>query len=330
MPRDRLSSVDESSHGEFPEHVQALVTDLEIQLNALDELLSLAELSDIVPPEQLDAIKCISPNVHELISCFNNHPTPSLTDPICRRLSNPDNVVLSGRSAKNLWISATSVSTKQLLENVLEQTSKPRRGRKTAFSRRDEEEDEFESKIPKGLLMRMINSEKTISARSSVAYIAQTYGGVELPDEFNKKRLSVTLRSSARSIMNSNVFVKGLAQDTKFGKRDKAGINYLPTEFKVLSFDKKVKMARMLSWDNLKVWGFNTFEVDTVSSQQNFAYDESKNGMDDSNRMNLEVTERGCPIVLIGWAILASPYAQVSFSFSFSSISLFLQHFGHY
>jgi hypothetical protein len=237
-------------------------------------------------------------------------------------------VVLSGRSAKNLWTSATSVSTKQLLENVLEQTSKPRRGRHTAFSRRhEEEEDEFESKIPKGLLMRMINSEKTISARSSVAYIAQTYGGVELPEEFNKKRKSVTLRSSVRSIMNSNVFVKGLAQDTKFGKRDKAGVNYLPTEFKILSLEKKVQMARMLSWDNLKVWGVNTFEIEKVSSQQSFAYDESKNGMDDSNRMNLEVSERGCPILLIGWAILASPYAQVSCSFVCFSI---LQHFGTY
>lgn len=315
MPQDRVSSIDGSYHGEFSERVETLVTELDNQLEALEELLPLAKLSDIAPPEQLDAIKRISPTVQDLIMCFNSGHTSSSNhrdsrdEP--RRLSLPDNVVFSGRSAKNLMLSATSVSTKQLLDNVLEHTSKPRKGRHTVFLRRDEEEEEFESKIPKDLLVRMINSEKSVSARSSVAYIAQTYGGVELPDDFNKKRKSVSLKMAALNVMNSNVFVKGLVQE--IGAWDKAGVNYLPTEFKVLSFDKKVQMARMLSWDRLRAWGFNAFEVEKISSHQSFGYDESTIGMDDSNRLNLEITERGCPIVLIGWAILSSPYAQVSF-----------------
>lgn len=50
MPQDRVSSIDGSYHGEFPERVETLVTELDNQLDALEELLSLAKLSDIAPP----------------------------------------------------------------------------------------------------------------------------------------------------------------------------------------------------------------------------------------------------------------------------------------
>ena len=75
-------------------------------------------------------------------------------------------------------------------------------------------------------------------------------------------------------------------------------------------------LARELSWDNLKRWGFDIFLVDELSSHTTFQkMDESERSVDDPPQdwdKNLEAISRGCPMVLVGWAILASPYSQLA------------------
>lgn len=321
-PRDPTSNEGNGSihHREYPEQVETLVNKLEYQLGALEEILSLANLSDIATPEQLDAVKRISPTVHDLVRCLNDQQNTgqnrssfqSRNAHIPRRLSEPDKQILSNKSAKNLMKSAASPSARRLLRNVLDRTK-----------RRSVDDGEFESELPKDLLLKMITSGKSdVAAQSSVAYIAQTYGGVQFTPDFGKRRKS-SFKMVASKVLNSNVFVRGLVAETKNWTKDKSGVNYLPTEFKLLSLDKRLQLAKMLSWNSLNVWGFNAFEVEKISSHINFSMDENNaNAMDDSNRMGLEITERGCPIVLIGWAILASPYSQVSMN-----LCIFVQYF---
>jgi hypothetical protein len=298
--------------------VDVLVAELEDQLAALDEVLSISKLREIVTHEQLDAIKRITPTVHGLVNCFNDQKKMLLLRKDgTRRLSAPDGTVdhvFSAQSSRNLMKSAVSPSARMILNDVLEQ-SKPRRRHKTVFVRSDSDDgDEIEniSKLPKDLLIKMINSEKTPAGRTSVAYIAQTYGGVQLPQDFSKRK--PTLKNVATKVINSNVFVKGLVHGT-FGITETSRVTYLPTEFRLLDLKKKIKLARLLTWNNLQVWGFNAFEVETISSHRKFSLDNGMTAPDDIdaslNEMNIESTERGCPVVLIGWAILASPYAQV-------------------
>lgn len=313
----RAQDPNDNNYVFFSQEVETLANELRYQLDALDEILSIAKLNDFATPEQLNTVKRISPTVQGLLRCLHDQHSAnqdhimSGSTIVPRRLSEPDKQTLSSRSAKNLMKSATSTSTRKLLENVLEHT-KPGRRHKTVFARWDvdEEEDEFEAKLPKDLLLKMVNSRKSMSARSSVAYIAQTYGGVQFPQNVEKRRKS-SLNLMAHKVLNSNVFVKGLVEETSFGTRDKSEVIYLPTEFKTMSYDNRLKLAKMLSWDSLKVWGLDVFEVEKISSHQNFSMEENPDHLDDSNRLGLEITERGCPIMLIGWAILASPYSQV-------------------
>lgn len=147
-----------------------------------------------------------------------------------------------------------------------------------------------EAELPEDLLMKMANPEESAARRASVAFIANTYGGLDLnkPQLMGKRRP----KHHMKSVSETSIFARRLRL-TCIGEEvgDPCGVNYLPTEFKRLGLDERKSLARMLSWDNLKSWGFNAFDADKMSS-----------GSD---------SIQGCPIVLIGWAILASPYAQV-------------------
>ena len=272
---------------ESRETVEKLVHELKHQLNALDDILSINDLKGLATPEQLQAAKSIAPTIIDLLCCMNQGDL----------LHVPSYDSSSALSTENFFEAVKNPSRDIALNNVLDQW-KPRKRRSTVFI--DCEEIECESKLPKDLLMKMMSSTKgkTASGRSSVAFIAQTYGGVQLPQE-NKRP---TLKNMASSLLVSNIFIKDLLRDT-------FGVSYLPSEFKRLDSEKRLEIARMLSWDSLKVWGFNAFDIDRISSQQMFRYENES--LDHSSRMGLEITERGCPVVLIGWAVLASPYAQV-------------------
>jgi hypothetical protein len=140
--------------------------------------------------------------------------------------------------------------------------------------------------LPQDLLLAMANTEDSAAKRANVAFIVQTFGGVQVLQD-NKDR---NLKKMAHSVLHSNVFTKELAKNI-VGIHEKSGVYYLPNSFKQLGSDDKLRLARLLSWNSLKSWGFNAFEVDKIT----FKHEKQK----------------GCPLVLIGWAILASPYAQV-------------------
>ena len=326
---DDVKGAPGQKHGEMSVKIETLAKELEVQLQTLDEILSMTKLSDIATPEQLHVLKHLSPTVHSLVSCFDGRGTASQqeggTERTFRRTSlESDSTVLSSRSTKKLMDAASSDSARNILNQVLTQ-NKPRRGRMTVLPRNeykyvDEEEEDFESvsTLPKELLYNMIDPKRSNRNKSSILYIAQTYGGIEVHDEKPQRR-KTNLRETARQLMNSNVFVKGLIEDTNFGVIDSSGINYLPTEFKKLGLDERKEIARMLSWENAKKWGFDAFRVNEISSHMSYEFDNemAMGGMDDSTKVGLEVLKRGCPIVLIGWAILASPYAQVRINTAF-------------
>lgn len=311
-------------HHETSDTVATLVNKLQMQLQTLDEILSMAKLSDITTPEQLDVLRLISPTVQNLANCFDGRSAASQqeggTKRGLRRTSlESDVALLSSHSTKKLMDAASSDSSRDILKQVLEH-NKPRRRHMAMFSRNEsmyEEEDEFASvsKLPKELLYNMVDPKRSKGHKSSILFIAQTYGGVKVAAESIPNQKS-NLRSTALQLMNSNVFVKGLIEDTNFGVIDSSGIKYLPTEFKKLKLDERKEIARMLSWENMKKWGFDAFKVDEISSHLSYEFENemaavATGGIDDSNKIGLEVLKRGCPIVLIGWAILASPYAQV-------------------
>ena len=153
------------------------------------------------------------------------------------------------------------------------------------------------SEIPADLLLKM-NSEKTAPGRTSATYIVQMFGGITL-----EKPKPKGLRNFASQVLHGNVFSKSL-RDVTSSRQQEGDYLYLPTEFKRLDLDKKVQLARMLSLENLKMWGYDAFEVENITHQDRFV-----GGLDESD--TLQVVRRGCPVVMIGWAVLASPYAQV-------------------
>lgn len=323
----------------FPE-MGLLVNELELRLKALENVLSTAESVDVaqdsnttrkveMTTDQLDAINGISTNVWGILNCLNDHrnhiksqrkvhrvPEGGSNSRQFRRNSSLD---LSPRSTKELIDAAINSSTKSLLHNMLE-PEKPQWRHHTVFSSNNGMNFTgigSASKIPKELLLRMIYLEPTAAGRSSVAYIAQTYGGVQLPSDFeNGLKNLPSFKSVARQVGRARSFVRELQRNVS--ERTITGAEYIPIEFKRLGLDERKQLAQMLSWENIKVWGFNAFQLDTLSSVRGISYDEV-GAIEDADLNSFEKFERtkpGCPIVLMGWALLASPYAQVYQHFS--------------
>lgn len=162
-------------------------------------------------------------------------------------------------------------------------------------------ERKSETELPEDLLIKMSNPEESEARRTSVAFIAQTYGGLNVIKEQDGRR-TTNLKRFTGTIINSNVFTKGLVDMAAIG--DQSGVNYLPSEFRHLSLNDRLQLARLLSWDNLKSWGFNAFEIDSITSKLGKG--------------------NGCPVVMIGWAVLASPYSQVSGFHSMFALPTFM------
>eukprot|EP00956_Cyclotella_meneghiniana_P028699 scaffold67690_cov55-Cyclotella_meneghiniana.AAC.5 len=305
--------------------VEALVNELNNQVGALDEVLSVAKLTDIATPEQLDAIKCISSTAHSLADClgldlFTDSLDSHEVDTKSRARLRNNMAELSSRSAKNLRHEANSDSTRKLLDAVLK-PGKSRRGRR---GEDNTPEDQFcMTKLPKALIRKMVNSKRSDRMRASAAHIAQIYGGINLPEDFDREanETKTRLKSFAGTVMRGSMFVRALVKETSFSQELGIGvINYLPTEFQRLDLDKKKQLARMLSLENLKMWGFNTFEIENITHQDRFV---GVGGLDESD--TLEVVKRGCPIVMVGWAVLASPYAQLAMATHVNDLELIEQ-----
>jgi hypothetical protein len=331
---------------EFPE-IGLLVNELEHRLKALENVLSTAESVDIaqdsntnrrvvMSTDQLDAINGISFNVWGILNCLNDHrnhvksqrkfhrePEGGSYSRQFRRYSSLD---VSSRSTRNLVDAASNSSTTLLLHSMFE-PEKPQWRHHTVFSSNSGMNFTgigSASKIPKELLLRMINLEPTAAGRSSVAYIAQTYGGVQLPSDFETGLKNLpSFKNVAKQVGRARSFVRELQRNVS--ERTITGVEYIPAEFKRLGLDERKQLAQMLSWESLKVWGFNAFQLDKLSSV--YWIGSNKVGAIEDAKLNSseknERTKLGCPIVLMGWALLASPYAQVCQNFTICLLFVF-------
>ena len=326
---------------DYPE-VDMMLEDLERRVATLQALLpehreaAAVSLSE----EQTAAIRSLPSNIKGLVSFLNHrHQKQKKDQPkIARELNERPKI----QSWRNSITKMEGVSLDDLEKDQAFARSLP-----------PELVDTLMSMSDKSASDSLTDSEKKArhSRISSAAYLCQEFGGISVPkniDGQNKEQAKRTFRGFAKALSNSRIFVKSVKS---MAKTDRSGLGYLPTEFSRLGLKERKRLARLLSWDSLKEWGFNAFEVDELSSapvycdlskrnlseSQVFANnislsdleyypgssEQSASGvamnesLDDFDRPpqdsnNLESVMLGCPIVLIGWAIFASPYAQLA------------------
>ncbi len=275
----------------------------------------------IMTPQHKEAISGLSSNVRGLIHSLDQH----LND----RQQQHQAPAPYEDSFSDLRRIAKTQSKKKLLNNLLgpEVPTSPYHRRKTFDSAPvDMMEGEGVGRaIPKELLRSMMTDD---GQSDEVAYLAYEYGGVELPHRFTlngqrKKKKKKSMKEFAKSVCLANTFVGQMKANV-----GKSELEYLPKEFTRLQLSDRKRLAEMLSWENLKQWGFNSFEVESLSTITLFRRSElERNSLDLSERLDsgedlfhhgldqsdiVESSRHGCPIVLIGWAILASPYAQLA------------------
>jgi hypothetical protein len=333
---------------DFPD-VKLLVDELKYRLGSLERVLPEAnedvtekyddaskKVEIVVTTKELDAIKGISDNVRKLLHCFNIHHLKEQQssssywksnralqiedEPHVRRIQRHSSHHISSESMRHLLETARTPSARGMLENMLEQDAlEPKRSHRRHHTVLAANIDrDRTTTMPKDLIVKIVNSQQTDGGRSSAAFIAQTYGGLHLPSGVVKpqKKAQLSFRDVAKRVAYGNRFLKTL-QNNISQESDMTRVEYLPTEFKRLDLDTRKKLAWMLSWGNMKVWGFNAFLVDQLSSTETITgvADEgsSEDVLDASERIQVE--KPGCPIVLMGWALLASPYSQVRWNY---------------
>jgi len=284
-----------------------------------------------ITSEQRSDLTGLSSNVRGLLRCLSHRYDEGMgkkVDP------NDDECEMDGTLQK-IKSFAKSESNRKLLQDVVEyvgpQTTRRRSSRQTIALAKPSPSWRVQTHIPKELIVGVLQADSAQGGGGSAAYLAQEYGGVELP-----KRLTTRKRASmkvfARAVSGANTFVSHAKMLTKIGKNE---LEYLPREFTRLKLSERKRLATLLTWEGLKTWGFDSFEVERLSSithfhkqgsfnqRKSFSYSEGKLVMlDDEPSRELsgasspeeedvvQSVERGCPIVIIGWALLASPYAQ--------------------
>ena len=75
---------------------------------------------------------------------------------------------------------------------------------------------------------------------------------------------------------------------------------YCPPEWNALSNNARVELTNLLSWENLSSWDFNVLDV----------AEQSRKNMRRSSTFDCLNSNKGCPLLLVGWAILCAPMAQ--------------------
>jgi hypothetical protein len=122
----------------------------------------------------------------------------------------------------------------------------------------------------RGFSLRNGASQRTLRDLRVRSYVLREYGGISS----TRKRPSL-LRQSGYRLSGSDI--------TMFSTLDEWD-DSIPAEFQSLSPQEKNDVARILTWEKLKAWDFDIFELDQVS--------------------------KGHPLVLMGWAVLGAPHAQ--------------------
>eukprot|EP00574_Skeletonema_japonicum_P004896 CAMPEP_0201729082 /NCGR_PEP_ID=MMETSP0593-20130828/17924_1 /ASSEMBLY_ACC=CAM_ASM_000672 /TAXON_ID=267983 /ORGANISM="Skeletonema japonicum, Strain CCMP2506" /LENGTH=604 /DNA_ID=CAMNT_0048221359 /DNA_START=139 /DNA_END=1953 /DNA_ORIENTATION=- len=87
--------------------------------------------------------------------------------------------------------------------------------------------------------------------------------------------------------------------------------NYCPPEWNWLTPKAKKKLTHLLSLENLSKWGFDVFEVAELTRMTLTPEDKCINE-DEEPSTSSRKREQFCPLLLVGWAILCSPMAQVA------------------
>ena len=111
-------------------------------------------------------------------------------------------------------------------------------------------------------------------------------------------------------------------------------LEYLPREFSRLWVRDQNRLARILTWKGPGAWGLDAFEVEglsTIPQFKNASQNSAGSGLDfnpnfRSSEMSLdyiEASQHRCPVVLIGWALFASPYSQLTMAKNVNDRGLF-------
>jgi len=123
------------------------------------------------------------------------------------------------------------------------------------------------------------------SYRTSTTSINTALGVQTAANKFlaNKRKRDLSKRIDSASIRNYNSFIKAM-QDGQ-SPLVVTSIDCLP-EFKNLEVSQQTKMFELLSWNSLKKWNFNVFDVASI---------------DEDNAL-----------LFVSWAILCSPYSHIA------------------
>lgn len=133
---------------------------------------------------------------------------------------------------------------------------------------------DFRRKFIPSEVMVDLNATKDRTGHVVKSFIASHFGGVVLPSVGSRKKGSVAVAARVES-----------------------STQYVPPEWERLSLESRTTLTEMLSWESLSKWGLDMLEVARLSL-------ETKDGED------CQMKKKVCPLLLVGWAIFASPYSQ--------------------
>jgi len=336
--RENTLTPQASSVTDYPE-VEKIGDELKRSVASLERLIPSEDGSSrtvTLSHEQEGALRGLSSKVNGLIHCLNLRHQDLHVD--------PDNES-KNQSKDELFDLAKTPDQRRLLNELVGAPSARRPARRPSRNRGHSQSmimtsrpslvtDSSRQSLPTELLRDLILEENGPNeegggggiGRRALLDLCGEYGGVKLSPQFTKaappKR---SMKSFAKAISTSNVFIKEVRAMSSIGKDD---LDYLPREFSSLDIKERRRLAKLLSWDHLKKWEFDVFLVDELSSHTQFkkignivGADDLKSSLkispsDDAKPQdwdkNFETISRGCPMVLIGWAILASPYSQLA------------------
>ena len=305
-----------------------------------------AQISDDTPttvnltPEQRRAIRGLSSNVKGLIHCVN-HRIKEQQSKVPVTTGHRDRSSLPSEIEETRGsISPPKMRSSGDLLVGPEHLRRKSSGRATVFSRNMFTiQDSTVAPLPQELLRDLMESDSITASKrakrktdpTTASYLAHEYGGLELPKKFTvqnegARRPRMTMKEFSKVVSDANSFVSMVKRQ---GSVDKDELEYLPHEFARLGLGERRKLAKMLRWENLREWGFDSFEVNRLSTVTKQALlnnvgmsqgsiievldsSSSQRGLDSSEWSGVDATKQGCPLVLIGWAVLSSPYSQLA------------------
>mmetsp|Transcript_17773 Transcript_17773/g.40119 ORF Transcript_17773/g.40119 Transcript_17773/m.40119 type:complete len:504 (-) Transcript_17773:1038-2549(-) len=108
-----------------------------------------------------------------------------------------------------------------------------------------------------------------------------------LAEQFGGVRKKVNFKKAAKSVLNGLKFIKtaqGLASLKARIRQPEEVKGYLPPEWHNLSISRKSYVYRLLSYDVLKAWDYDSLELSVACGEN--------------------------PLLFLGWAIICAPHAQ--------------------